>query len=152
MIHHVWTWASFFYWFTHLYGLSCWDATPTIKIHFSCHFSVFCWHPFQITCFLILTFSLLLSRNLFYFKKGYLCLLPSHLHPCPLSLCPQCDCLANVLFQHPQQRSLRLQGLANWCKVNHKGGKEDGEGESKRKRPCASYHPLGHVVETLWGC
>lgn len=36
-----------------------------------------------------------------------------------LPLCPQCDCLACILFQHPQQHSLRLQGLGSWCKVNH---------------------------------
>lgn len=51
-----------------------------------------------------------------------------------LSFCPQSDCLAYVLFQHPQQHSLRLQGLASWCKVNHNGGKEDGERAREREQ------------------
>lgn len=76
----------------------------------------------------------------------------------PLPLCPQCDSLACVLFQHPQQHSLRLQGLGSWCKVNHSGGREDGERkreterDRERAQPYASYHPLEHVAETLHGC
>lgn len=49
----------------------------------------------------------------------------------PLSLWPQCDCLACVLFQHPQWHSLRLQGLGSWCKVNHTGGRK---GKMARER------------------
>lgn len=67
----------------------------------------------------------------------------------PLPLSPHCDCLASALFQHPPQHSLRLQGLASWCKVNHTGGREDGERERERAR--STYHPLGHMVETQHG-
>ena len=72
-------------------------------------------------------------------------------HPSmPLPSCPQCDCLACVLSQHPQQHSLlRIQGLASWCKVNHAGGREDGARVQAKERPCASCNPFGHVVETV---
>lgn len=64
------------------------------------------------------------------------CFHPPWLHSTPLPLCPQCDCLACVLFQHPQQHSLRLQGLASWCKVNHTGERQDGERKRARETVC----------------
>lgn len=68
-----------------------------------------------------------------------------------LPLCPPFDCLPCILFQHPQQHSLTLQGLYSWCKVNHTGGREDDK--RVHERDCMlPFCPLGNMVKTLHGC
>lgn len=93
--------------------------------------------------FMTVKYDLLLSSNhrIFLLTSGSystlaLLFVPSWPTPC------LCRCVLNVTFLLAFSSSIlsgtpfRLQGLASWCKVNHTGGKEDGERAQAREAMC----------------